>query len=59
MPRLPWLTGPAGLSGLPAHSGECREILRAVLEEWLVLAMRDDDALPVFGNVSLSFGGRR
>jgi len=32
---------------------------RAVLEEWLVLALRDDDDLPVLGNVSLNFGGRR
>ncbi len=47
-----------GADGIPRRNG-WRPGGRARLEEWLVLAMRDDDDLPVFGNVSLSFGGRR
>jgi predicted RNase H-like HicB family nuclease len=54
--RIEGLQGPWADGDTPQ---ECLEALRAVLEEWLVLALRDDDDLPVLGNVSLNFGGRR
>jgi predicted RNase H-like HicB family nuclease len=33
--------------------------LRGVLEEWLVIALREDDTLPELSGVSLNFGGKR
>ncbi len=36
----------------------CNE-LRAALEEWLVIALREDETLPKIGGVSLNFGGKR
>lgn len=38
---------------------ECRSELRNCLEEWLVIALREDDELPEFAGVSLNFGGKR
>jgi hypothetical protein len=33
--------------------------LRAAFEEWLVIALREDDTLPELAGVSLNFGGKR
>ncbi len=38
---------------------EAKEELRSVFEEWLVLALREDDDLPLLEGVSLNFGGKR
>jgi predicted RNase H-like HicB family nuclease len=51
-----------GLKGLWADgetADACVRQLRSVLEEWLVLALRDDDDLPELDGVSLNIGGRR
>ncbi|MFQ5878866.1 MAG: type II toxin-antitoxin system HicB family antitoxin [Dehalococcoidia bacterium] len=51
-----------GLQGVWADGDtkeECQAVLREVLEEWFVLALRDDDDLPAFDGVSLNFGGKR
>jgi predicted RNase H-like HicB family nuclease len=32
----------------------CREVLQEVLEEWLLLKIRDNDPIPRLGRVSLS-----
>ncbi len=47
----PWADG--------ATKEECQAALRQVLEEWLVLALREDDELPKIEGVSLNFGGGR
>ncbi|MBI2304769.1 MAG: type II toxin-antitoxin system HicB family antitoxin [Chloroflexi bacterium] len=47
----PWADG--------ATKEECQARLRLVLEEWLVLALREDDELPEIEGVSLNFGGKR
>ena len=31
----------------------CMETLQEVLEEWIILKLRDNDALPEFNNISL------
>jgi predicted RNase H-like HicB family nuclease len=49
--RGPWADGDT--------ADECRRELRSVLEEWLVIALRDDEELPVLDGVNLNFGGRR
>lgn len=33
---------------------DCRRVLREVLEEWLVLKLRDGDPIPVMGGVGLN-----
>lgn len=33
---------------------KCREVLREVLEEWLILKLRDRDPLPPIGGVDLN-----
>ena len=46
-----------GLSGVWANEATvktCRKVLQEVLEEWLILKIRDNDALPRFGRVGLS-----
>ena len=51
-----------GLKGLWADGDTkeaCLAVLREVLQEWLVAALRDDDDLPEFDGVSLNFGGKR
>ena len=40
-------------------SEECLRELRIAFEEWLVIALREDDTLPELAGVSLNFGGRR
>lgn len=45
-----------GLAGVWANErtpDKCREILQEVLEEWLVLKIRDDDPIPRVGRVTL------
>ena len=38
---------------------ESCEELRSALEEWLVIALREDDTLPKIDGISLNFGGKR
>ena len=38
---------------------KCLSKLRAAFEEWLVIALREDDTLPELAGVSLNFGGKR
>ena len=33
---------------------ECRQVLQEVLEEWLILKLRDGDRLPALGGVDLN-----
>ncbi len=40
-------------------SEESLKELRGALEEWLVIALREDDKLPDMAGVSLNFGGKR
>lgn len=46
-----------GLAGVWANEATvetCREVLQEVLEEWLVLKIRDNDPIPSLGRVRLS-----
>jgi len=46
-----------GLVGVWANEATvktCREVLQEVLEEWLILKIRDNDPIPRLGRVSLS-----
>jgi len=46
-----------GLAGVWANeptSRACREVLQEVLEEWLVLKIRDNDPIPRLGRIGLS-----
>ncbi len=54
--HIPGLQGPWAEG---ATEAECQVNLRQVLEEWLVLALRDDDELPEMEGISLNFGGKR
>lgn len=38
---------------------ECLSQLRSAFEEWLVVALREDEELPELGGISLNFGGKR
>ena len=38
---------------------DCLKELRAAFEEWLVVALREDEELPIVEGVSLNFGGKR
>jgi hypothetical protein len=45
-----------GLAGVWANErslDNCREVLQEVLEEWLILKIRDRDTIPRMGRVSL------
>ena len=45
------------LSGVWANertSKQCRQVLQEVLEEWLVLKIRDGDAIPRLGRIRLT-----
>ena len=53
---IPDFKGVWGDGETPKES--CEE-LRAALEEWLVIALREDDTLPKIDGVSLNFGGKR
>ena len=46
-----------GLAGVWANEATvetCREVLQEVLEEWLILKIRDNHPIPRLGRVSLS-----
>ena len=46
-----------GLAGVWANEATvraCREVLQEVLEEWLIIKIRDNDPIPRLGRVSLS-----
>lgn len=46
-----------GLAGVWANEASvetCREVLQEVLEEWLILKIRDNDPIPPLGRVGLS-----
>ena len=46
-----------GLAGVWANEStlrSCREVLQEVLEEWLILKIRDGDPIPRLGRVGLS-----
>jgi predicted RNase H-like HicB family nuclease len=47
----------AGIAGVWANErtlNRCQEILQEVLEEWLILKIRDHDSIPRLGRVGLS-----
>ncbi len=47
----------SGLAGVWANErrlDRCREVLQEVLEEWLILKIRDHDSIPRLGWVGLS-----
>jgi predicted RNase H-like HicB family nuclease len=48
------IPGLAGVWANEATVDECRHVLQEVLEEWLVLKIRDGDPIPRLGRVSLS-----
>jgi len=46
----------AGFQGVWASEAtleECRRILQEVLEEWLILKLRDDEVVPTLGEMDL------
>ena len=46
-----------GLAGIWANEATvetCREVLQEVLEEWLILKIRDNDRIPRLGRIGLS-----
>jgi predicted RNase H-like HicB family nuclease len=50
-----------GFKGLWADGDtrdECLSELRSSFEEWLVIALREDEELPVLTKLSLNFGGK-
>ena len=61
--RYKTLAGGACFGSIPGLDGvwasertqaECRVVLQEVLEEWIVLKIRDDDPIPRIGRVGLS-----
>lgn len=48
------IPGLAGVWSNEASSKQCRVVLQEVLEEWLVLKLRDGDTIPNLGRVKLS-----
>ena len=52
----------SGFTELWAEGGtrkECLAELRSTLEEWLIIALRNDEDLPDFEGLSLNFAGNR
>ncbi|HXJ38832.1 MAG TPA: hypothetical protein VNH18_06110 [Bryobacteraceae bacterium] len=49
-----WVPAIAGVWASEATRDECQEVLQEVLEEWLVLKIRDHDPIPRIGRVGLS-----
>jgi predicted RNase H-like HicB family nuclease len=47
------IPGLAGVWANEATQDGCRQVLQEVLEEWLVLKIRDHDAIPRLGRVTL------
>lgn len=48
------IPGLAGVWANEATEKACREVLQEVLEEWLILKIRDNDPVPRLGRVGLS-----
>jgi len=48
------IPGLAGVWANEATVSTCREVLQEVLEEWLIIKIRDNDPIPRLGRVSLS-----
>ncbi len=48
------IPGLAGVWANEASQEKCREVLQEVLEEWLILKIRDNDPIPRLGRVSLT-----
>lgn len=51
-----WFAEIPGFQGVWANAASvetCREELREVLEEWLLLKVRDDDAIPVVDGLEI------
>ncbi len=56
LPNGTWFAEIPGLAGVWANestSDKCQEVLKEVLEEWLVLKLRDNDPIPRMGRVTL------
>jgi len=52
-----WFAEISGFEGVWANSGtveECRKELIEVLEEWLILKLRDKDPLPIIKNININ-----
>ena len=47
------IPGLAGVWASEAMPDECRRVLQEVLEEWLILKIRDHDPIPRIGRISL------
>lgn len=47
------ITGLAGVWANERSLSRCQEVLQEVLEEWLILKIRDHDSIPRLGRVSL------
>jgi predicted RNase H-like HicB family nuclease len=53
-----WFAEIAGYAGVWANAGtveECRQDLAEVLEEWLLLKIRDRDTLPIVDGIEIAF----
>lgn len=48
------IPGLVGVWANEANVETCREVLQEVLEEWLILKIRDNDPIPRLGRISLS-----
>ncbi len=48
------ITGVTGVWANERTLNRCQEVLQEVLEEWLVLKIRDGDSIPRLGRVQLS-----
>jgi predicted RNase H-like HicB family nuclease len=48
------ITGLPGIWANEATVEECRIVLQEVLEDWLLLKLRDNDPIPQIGNVNLT-----
>ena len=50
----------SGISGVWSNEAtleECRKVLQEVLEEWLLLKLRDNEEIPPLGEISLAKKG--
>lgn len=48
------IPGLVGVWANEATAEACREVLQEVLEEWLILKIRDNDRIPRLGRIGLS-----
>ena len=51
------IPGIPGVWSNEATLEECRKVLQEVLEEWLLLKLRDNDEIPPLGEISLAKKG--